>query len=237
MKNADRILIVNLTDQSCHKAPLPEELSYRYLGGRGLGAYLLAKYLPPDTDSYDEANPLIFVVGPLQGTRAPFSSKVVLTTKSPLTGIYLFSIASGNLGHDLARCGYRALVIIGRSAAPCYLWIRDHRVEFHSASHFWGVSTSEAQSMMVQEVSCPEASTVTIGPAGEKQVRFANIVTGGPKMRTFGRGGAGAVMGSKKLKGLVIRGTHPMTVLDAQTFRKAARIIGRAGRIRAVCAG
>lgn len=228
MKNANRILIVNLTDQSYHKVPLPEEVSYRYLGGRGLGAYLLAKYLPPDTHSYDEANPLIFSIGPLQGTRAPFSSKVILTTKSPLTGIYLFSIASGNLGHDLARCGHRALVIIGRSDAPCYLWIGDHGVEFRSASHLWGISTSQAQSMMLQEVSCSEASTVTIGPAGEKQVRFANVIIGGPKMRAFGRGGAGAVMGSKRLKGLAIRGTHPMTVADIQTFRKAARIIGRA---------
>ncbi len=228
MEDADRILIVNLTDQNYHEAPLPEEVSYRYLGGRGLGAYLLAKYLAPATDPYDETTPLIFVVGPLQGTRAPFSSKVVLTTKSPLTGIYLFSIASGNLGHDLARCGYQALVIMGRSNAPCYLWIGDHGVEFCSASHLWGVSTSEAQSMMLQEVSCPEASTVAIGPAGEKQVRFANVITGGPKVRAFGRGGAGAVMGSKKLKGLAIRGTHPITVSDVRTFRKAARIIGRA---------
>jgi aldehyde:ferredoxin oxidoreductase len=228
MKKADRILIVNLTDQSYHEASLPEEVSYRYLGGRGLGAYLLAEYLPPGTAPYDEATPLIFVVGPLQGTRAPFSSKVVLTTKSPLTDIYLFSIASGNLGHALARCGYRALVITGCSATPCYLWIGDHGVEFRSASHLWGVSTSEAQSMIVQEVSCPEASTATIGPAGEKQVRFANVITGGPKMRAFGRGGAGAVMGSKRLKGLAIRGNHPMIVSDVQTFREATRIIGRA---------
>lgn len=232
MKGADRILIVNLSDQSYAEAPLLKEVSYRYLGGRGLGAYLLAKHLPPGTDAYDEANPLIFVVGPLQGTRAPFSSKVILTTKSPLTDIYLFSIASGNLGHDLAHCGYRALVIIGRSATPCYLWIRDRRVEFRSASHFWGTSTSQAQSIMVHEVSCPDASTVTIGPAGEEQVRFANLITGGAKMRAFGRGGAGAVMGNKRLKGLVVQGTHPITVPDVQTFREAIRVIGRAETAR-----
>jgi aldehyde:ferredoxin oxidoreductase len=228
MTELGRILVVNLTDKTTREETWPEEAVLRYLGGRGLGAYLLARFLPARTDPLGEDNALIFSTGPLQGTQAPFSSKTVLTCKSPLTGIYLYTLGSSTLGHEIVRCGYQALVILGRLASPGYLWIRDGQVEFRSAQHFWDAQTLEAQSTMLSEAADRDAATAAIGPAGVKLVRFANVLTGGPKMRTFGRGGAGAVMGSKQLKGLVIRGTRPRTLQNAEGFREAVRTITRA---------
>lgn len=133
-----RILVVDLTSRTHRVEPLPGDVERLYLGGRGLGAYLLARFLPRNTDALDPANPVIFSAGPLQGAKAPFSGKTALTTKSPLTGIYLFTLGSGDLGHDLVRSGYRALVITGRCDEPCFLLVQNDRVEIRPAPDLWG---------------------------------------------------------------------------------------------------
>lgn len=227
----DTTLVVDLSTRRPRVEPLPADAGRRYLGGRGLGAYLLARFLPAAIDPLAADNPLIFSAGPLQGTSSPFSSKTVLTTKSPLTGIYLMSISSGTLGHELVRSGYRALVVTGKADRPCYLSVRDDRVDVVECQEAWDLPTPAAQRRIAAEVGS-DAAVAVIGPAGVHGVLFANVITGGDRLRSFGRGGAGAVMGSKGLKGVAVHGSRPAVVADPDGLRAAARALGRVVRDR-----
>lgn len=226
-----RILIVDLSNRTHWVEDLGEEVLRLYLGGRGLGARLLARFLPEDADPLGDANPLLFVAGPLQGTESPFGSKIVLTTKSPLTGGYLFSVASGTLGHHLARCGFTALVIIGSSEEPVYLWIDDGGVDFRKAASLWGKPVTETYRVLREEVAVKGFGAAMIGPAGEKLVRYAAVITELPRKRSFGRGGGGAVMGAKQLKAIAIADSSSLAVADKDRFRAARR-----AQVRAVVA-
>jgi aldehyde:ferredoxin oxidoreductase len=228
MAPTDLVLVVNLADRSSHPVNLPDGALERYLGGRGLAAYLLASYLPTHTDPLAGDNPLIFSTGPLQGTDSPFSSKVVLSAKSPLTGIYMFSLASGKMGHLLAGTGYRALVIVGQSDEPIYLWIRDGEVEFRAAAHFWGERVTPTHRHIVDEIADPDAALAMIGPAGESLVRYAAVLTELPRKRAFGRAGGGAVMGSKLLKAVAISGPRKRPLRDVSALRQARKAAGAA---------
>jgi aldehyde:ferredoxin oxidoreductase len=166
---------------------------------------------------------LIYAVGPLQGTKAPFGSKVVLCTKSPLTDIYLFSMASGTLGHHLARCGYKALIIVGESETPVYLWIHDGGVEFRDGVYLWGLPISETYRILEKEIGTGDFGAAMIGPAGEHLVRYAAVITELPRKRSFGRGGAGAVMGAKHLKAITISGHHDPPILDKERYIAARK--------------
>ena len=126
-----------------------------------------------------------------------------MTTKSPLTNIYLYSICSGILAQEMRKAGFWAIDITGIADSPTYLVIHDEKVEFRDATSLWGMETAAAQKLMLGELSATKAATVGIGPAGEQLVRYAAVFGSGDLYRCFGRGGAGAVMGSKKLKGLV----------------------------------
>lgn len=221
----DKVLIVDLTSRSVDIELLQETVLADYLGGRGLGAYLLYRNLSPGVDPLSPENVLVFSVGPAQGTTAFYSSRAVLSTKSPLTGIYLYSVASGNFGHRLRKAGYMALVVKGRSPEPVYLRINDDKVEFRSARRFWGLKTIEAQEAMLEDADMHKGSCVCIGPAGERLLRIAAVVTEGEKARTFGRGGAGAVMGSKNLKGIVLFGSKMVDVANQQEFNEAKKAI------------
>jgi aldehyde:ferredoxin oxidoreductase len=216
-----RLLFIDLTTASYRLEVIPPRVLADYLGGRGLAAYLLFKGVAPRVDPLDPANPLILTAGPAQGLSAPYSPKTVLGTKSPLTGIYLYSVASGSFGHYLARSGLAALVVTGRAASPTYIVIDGQRVEFHSATHLWGKKTGAAQEALLRETSRPKASVLTIGPAGERLVRLAAVVTEGDHARTFGRGGAGCVMGAKNLKGIVLaRPPSSLPPADPQAFQE-----------------
>jgi aldehyde:ferredoxin oxidoreductase len=231
MTNHERALIIDLSQRTYWIEDIDQKMMTLYLGGRGLGARLLAQFLPADTDPLAASNPLIFVAGPLQGTRAPFSSKTVLCTKSPLTGIYLFSVASGTLGHHLTRCGYKALVIVGASKDPLYLWMNDSQVEFREGTDLWGRPLTEAYQLLLQEVGGNDLGTAMIGPAGERLVRYATVITELPRKRSFGRGGAGAVMGAKKLKAVVVSSEGMPPIADEEGYQAARRV-----QIRAVTA-
>jgi aldehyde:ferredoxin oxidoreductase len=200
MTNHERALIIDLSQRTYWIEDIDQKMMTLYLGGRGLGARLLAQFLPADTDPLAASNPLIFVAGPLQGTRAPFSSKTVLCTKSPLTGIYLFSVASGTLGHHLTRCGYKALVIVGASKDPLYLWMNDSQVEFREGTDLWGRPLTEAYQLLLQEVGGNDLGTAMIGPAGERLVRYATVITELPRKRSFGRGGGRGSNGSQEVE-------------------------------------
>ena len=225
-----KALRVDLSKRESGEFALDEEAIRGFLGGRGLGVRLLWDEVPPGADPLGPENALIFVTGPLQGTSAFFGSRCFVTGKSPLTGMLLSSNAGGRFAAGLKRCGYWALIVTGRADTPTFLQIRDHTVEFRDATPMWGMQTTDAQAFMREETGDREASTLVIGPAGERQVKIACIVTEGERRRTFARGGPGAVMGAKNLKGIVIRGTGEVEVADRAGLRKAQSTIAAAVR-------
>lgn len=215
----NKLLIVDLTRQRYEIEDLPEAVRHDFIGGRGLGAYLLYRNLPAKIAPLAPENVMVFSCGPAQGTSAYYSSRAVLTTKSPLSGAYLYSVASGRLGHRIRKAGYLAIMMTGRAAEPQYLVIGEGTVEFRSAKKFWGLKTVEAHDAMLREAAVEKASCACIGPAGERLVPMAFVATEGEKVRAFGRGGAGAVMGSKNLKGFVISGRRAVPIADPAGFK------------------
>ena len=215
-----KMLIIDLTTQTYQIDTLPEKILINYLGGRGLGVNLLYQSIGPGVGPLSPENPLIFTVGFAQGMDTPFSPKVVLTTKSPLTNLYLYSVSSGAFGHSIRKAGYMAIMIKGKAEAPVYLNIGDDKVEFRDARHLWGMKTLAAQNAMLKEAGNPKASTAAIGPGGEKLIKYAAIMNDGKTFRAFGRGGTGCVMGSKKLKGIVISGNHVIQPEDLEGFKE-----------------
>lgn len=220
-----KILEVDLESRSTTVKEIPRAIEMKYLGGRGLGAYLLAKYVRGGTDPLSPENVLIFSAGPAQGTSTPYSSRTVLHTKSPLTGIYLYSVASGTFGPQLRRAGFASLVIKGKAKEPTYLIIKDGEVVFRPAQDLWGLDTYATFRELLSRSSLPRAAAVYIGPAGERQVRTACIVTEGEKARTFGRGGSGCVMGAKNLKGIVLQGTGEVAPADRPGLQKVKQMV------------
>src|SRR3990172_435787 len=138
------------------------------MGGRGLGAYLLYQSTAKGIDPLSPENPLIFSAGLAQGLPTPFSPKLAMNTKSPLTGLYLFSITSGALGHNLRRCGYISLRITGKLDQPHYIVISDSGVEFRDARHVWGKNSRKAQEIIIREAGGKKGDVAVIGPAGEE---------------------------------------------------------------------
>jgi aldehyde:ferredoxin oxidoreductase len=228
MKPMHRILIIDLSERKSVIEEIPYKVIEKFIGGRGLGAKMLWDYVKPQIDPLGPENKLIFNVGPLQGTGVFFTGRTILCTKSPLTNIYLYSVAGGNFGINLRKCGYSALIIQGKSNFPVFIWIKDNKVEFKEADRFWGMITTEAQQFILDEVGDPEASTAVIGPAGENLSRISGIVTEGSKRRIFARGGSGAVMGSKFLKGIAIRGTGEIEIGDPKSIKRINTMISEA---------
>lgn len=214
-----RMLTIDLSNRSFATEDIPDKIIRQYIGGRGLGAYLLCRLVPAKTDPMSADNHLIFTAGPLSGTGFFYSSKVNVTTKSPLTNIYLYSICSGILAQEMRKAGFWAIDIKGIAQSPTYLVIHDNKVEFKDATALWGVETAAAQRLMLGGLSETKAATVGIGPAGERLIRYAALFSGGDLYRCFGRGGAGCVMGSKKLKGLVVTGSGKVDILNKDTFK------------------
>ena len=222
-----QILKIDLSNKSYEVEEVPKEIIRKYIGGRGLGSYLLYKSVPAKADPLGEENHLIFTAGPASGTNLYYSPKVNVNTKSPLTGIYLYSISGGILAHQMRRAGFWGIDIKGISELPTYLVIENQNVRFKDATSLWGLETAEAQRVILGGLSPRNAATVAIGPAGENLIRYAGIFTEGPLYRCFGRGGAGSVMGSKKLKGMLVTGDQRVEVSDRKRFEVAKKEIGR----------
>ncbi len=170
-----KAMVVNLTTQSVRYDPLSEEMLRRFIGGIGLGTYLLYNYCPPKVEPLDPANPLIFVCSPLVGSRLTTSSKFAVVTKSPLTGFIGDSLSSSFLATELKKTGNDALIITGRSPFPTLLSINDGEVEFLDATDLLGLSTSETE-QAVKERLGRRTRVACIGPAGERLVKFASAV-------------------------------------------------------------
>lgn len=224
-----KILLVNLTTGEIHE-DLPEEAFYRkYIGGPGIGLYYLLRHTSATPGALEPENPLIFAAGLLTGATAPAVPRFTVLAKSPLTGALGRSEAGGWWGPELKRAGYDAIVIYGRAEKPSYLWIKDGRAEIRDAAHLWGKQTGDVQAQIRNELEDEKIQVAQIGPAGENQVLFANITN---NLAHFnGRNGLGAVMGSKNLKAIAVRGTGKVEVKDresiVQVFRKATEQVGQ----------
>lgn len=191
--------------------PLEEKVLRKLIGGRGYGAYLLYRLAGPGVKPLDPANPVILSTGPLTGTPLA-GSKFVSITKSPLTGLFLDSYSGGDLAGEIKYAGYDHIVIRGRCAAPSYLYIENGKIELRDASHLWGKSALDTEEMLKNELGT-EAKILVTGPAGENLVPFACVCT--DYYHQSGRGGVGAVMGSKKLKAVAVKGSGGITLADS----------------------
>jgi aldehyde:ferredoxin oxidoreductase len=216
----NQLLRINLSDQKSTVEPIPESILRSYLGGKGLGSYLLLKENPPHIDPFSPKNRLIITSGPLADTPFYGSSRYAVFTKSPQTGIYSESYSGGKITLCLSRTGYDAIIIEGKSKHPIFLEISDQEVTFHSASSLWGKETYEAEEAILKEVG-RDSGALVIGPAGEKLVKFA--VIGSERWRSLGRAGIGAVMGSKKLKGIAFHGKRRREIADPSSLKRLSQ--------------
>jgi aldehyde:ferredoxin oxidoreductase len=200
-----KILHVNLTSGEHWIEEPPDELYRLLVGGRALVAYFLLRDLAPGADPFSPDNLLIFAPGILQGSNLPGAGRHGVGGKSPLTGAIGSSEAGGWWGHEFKRAGFDALVIRGRAAAPVYLWIKDGQVEIRSAAHLWGKLTHPVEVALRDELDDERVRVAQIGPAGENRVLYAAVMH--DVNRAAGRNGLGALMGSKNLKAVAVRGT------------------------------
>jgi aldehyde:ferredoxin oxidoreductase len=211
-----QILWIDLTTESTKVETLEESVYEQWIGGRGLGTYLLYRYLKPGIDPLGPENILIFATGPLQGLPAPSSGKFALITKSPLTGLYLDSYCGGAFGREFKKSGYDAVLVKGRAAKPTVLVINDDKIEFKEAQNLWGLGIYETTKKLEEELG-KGSSVFAIGPAGENLVKIATACC--EIAHQTGRGGAGAILGSKNLKAIVTNGTGSVEAADIEAMR------------------
>lgn len=212
-----KLLRVDLTTKAIKEERLSDEILKDYIGGSGLGAKLLFDEVPPGTNPLNPDNKLYLLTGPVTGTGWPTSGRSCFVTKAPLTDIWGESHVGGFLGPELKYAGFDAVVIEGTSEKPVYIYINYGSADIHDASHLWGCDTHETSTTLLKETH-RDAQLAVIGPAGEKLVRFAAIIVN--YARAAGRTGMGAVMGSKKLKAIAVKGTGPIEVADMKNFRE-----------------
>ncbi|MCE4624422.1 MAG: hypothetical protein F7C35_00970 [Desulfurococcales archaeon] len=211
-----RILHVDLSREKSRVEEIPDDTCRLFLGGKALAYYLGYRLIPPGTDPLGPGNKLIFSAGFLSAV-APGASKVSVLSKSPLTLLLHDSHAGDFFSPLLRKAGYNAIVVEGSLKSPGYIWVNDDRVEIRDASHIWGKTVSEATDQIRRETS-GNASVATIGPAGERLVRYAHIAF--DVYRAAGRGGLGAVMGSKRLKAIAVYGSGRPRVYDEERLKR-----------------
>lgn len=207
-----RILTVDLTDESCRVETLPAEIYRKYPGGSALGMYLMLQRMDPKAEPLSPENLLIFSVSPLTGIPISGQSRMCVTTKSPLTGTAGDSQVGGFIPAHIKGNGYDSIVVKGKAKRPVYLYIEKDKVEIRDAAKLWGKVTGEAEKLIYEDLGDTKVESSMIGPAGENQVLFANIMH--MRSRANGRNGVGAVMGSKNLKALVVKRQPPVKPED-----------------------
>ncbi|MCD6488817.1 MAG: aldehyde ferredoxin oxidoreductase family protein [Desulfurococcales archaeon] len=214
-----KLLRIDLTRKKAVIQDIEPAILKDFIGGRGLAIKILWDELPVGVDPFSPHNKLVIAAGPLSGLPAPSSGKLVVASKSPLTNGY----GDGNIGTwasvAIRKAGYDAIVIEGRSNKPVYLYIENDKVEFNDAKDLWGLDTFKTEDELIKTHG-KDVGTLLIGPAGENLVRYATIIS--MKGRSGGRPGIGAVMGSKKLKAIVVRGTGEAKLADPKAFREAS---------------
>jgi aldehyde:ferredoxin oxidoreductase len=224
---AGKLLRIDLTSGAQRVEPIDEAEVRRYLLGSGLAAKIYYEEMEPSLDPLDPASPLLAFNGLLTGTFSPTGCRSSWCGRSPLTGIWNEANMGGHWGAELRFAGFDGAIVRGRAAEPVYLWIHDGQAEIRQASHLWGLDHFETFERLRAETD-PKAQVACIGPAGENLVRFACVMQGGMEhARTGGRGGMGALMGSKHLKAIVVRGKDRPQYPEAKAFRSFVREINQ----------
>ncbi len=213
------VLRVNLTAGSCETEPLNMEWAYQYLGQRGLATKYLVEETDPKVDPLSPDNKMIFATGPLTGTAAPTSGRWSVVCKGPLTGAIAASNSGGFFGAEMKNAGWDMIIFEGASDKPVYLDIKNDNAELKDASDLWGKTVWETEDALIERSGDKDSKVASIGPAGENGSMFAAIVN--DKDRAAGRSGVGAVMGSKNLKAVIVRGTVGVGVDNPMAFMQA----------------
>jgi aldehyde:ferredoxin oxidoreductase len=207
-----KMLFVNLGDKTIEEREISDDLAMSYIGGYGIGVKVLYDMMKPGVDPLGPDNILGFVTGPATGSGAFFGSRYTLVCKSPVTGGWNDANSGGYFGRELKKAGYDAVFITGISEHPVYLWIKDGKAEIKDASHLWGKDTKETLSALIKETGDTKIRSSIIGPAGEKMSLISCPINEGH--RAPARGGGGAVMGSKRLKTIVVRGNAEIPIAN-----------------------
>ncbi len=220
-----RYLEVDLENGSISEKPVAEEVFRAYVGGTGLGAYLLAKEMDPTVDPLSPQNPLMFLDGPLTGSNFPGSGRSSVVALSPLTGLWGECNVGGSFGAAVKLAGFDGVVFKGKAERPVFLWLDGDKAELRDASHLWGLDTYQTNDRLQRELRGDggPVRTMQIGPAGENGVRFAAIVNDIGSVA--GRCGLGAVMGSKNLKAVAVRGGGRMGYADPERAREVRKAV------------
>jgi aldehyde:ferredoxin oxidoreductase len=222
---AGRVGVVDLDTREVRIGPLDEDLGSRYLGGRGFVAKWMLDLIPRGADPLGPDNIFCVAVGPLNGTLAPTSARFTIGAKSPLTGLLGSGNAGGFWSAGLKWAGFDGLIIRGRADSPVYLLVKDNQVRICSADRIWGRDTSATEKMIREEQRQPSLRIASIGLAGENRVLLANVIA--DRWRAAGRGGLGAVMGSKNLKAIAVGGRGSVPVYDPTRLWEEAQDITR----------
>jgi aldehyde:ferredoxin oxidoreductase len=218
-----RLLRVDLGQGRIWEEELREEVARDFIGGRGFGIHYMLQEGDPKGDPFCGKNPLIMMAGPLTGTGAPTGARYMVTTLSPLTGAITCSNSGGMFPAELRKAGWDGIIFQGKASQPTYLWVDGRKAELRDATELWGKTTHQSDEALRAQTH-PQAKVACIGPAGERLVRFASIMN--DKDRAAGRSGVGAVMGSKNLKAVVVRGKEKIPLHDPEGFKAInARIL------------
>lgn len=215
---AGMMLRVNLTNGRITEEEFTEAMAREQIGARGIGARILFRELAAGIDPLGPENKLVFTGGLLTATTVPGNTRWFVMGKSPLTGVYGESTCSGSFGKELKRAGYDVLIVEGASDHPVYLWIKNGKVEIRDAGTLWGLETAETEDAIKAELDENRAWVACIGPAGERLVKVAAIIS--DKHRAAARTGMATVMGAKKLKAIAVRGTGQIPVAHPDRVRK-----------------
>jgi len=224
MSYSGKWIQVNLTSGKIEIGDTDRSLLEKYVGGKGLGFALLEK-IAPSPEPLGPDNPLIFVNGPFTGTPLQTSARTCLVTRSPLTGSIHDCHCGGNFGPRLKAAGYDYLIVTGKAEKPVYIYLTDRKAEIKDAAEFWGKGTFFTNDELAKQHPGKNPHVACIGPAGENLSKIACICV--DKYRQYGRGGTGAVMGSKKLKAIVLDGNNPIDYIDKKKFLELNRELTR----------
>lgn len=216
---AGKGLVVDLTHKTIFKSESDEDIMRKYIGGRALGIKMLIDEMPANADPLGPDNPIILLTGPITGAITPGSCKLAAVTKSPATQGYLDAYTSGMVASELKYAGYDWLMIKGMSDYPCIIEVIDDHVEIIDGKHLWGLDAFQAEDEIVNKYG-HDSGRLVIGPAGENKVSYACVNS--DYFRQLGRGGLGAVMGSKKLKAIVVRGSGTVEFADIDGMLKTS---------------
>jgi aldehyde:ferredoxin oxidoreductase len=216
MKQIVKMITVNLTKEKIDVLPVREDLIRDYIGGEGMGSRLLWEMVKPKTEPYHPGNAVIFTSAPFNGTIFPAGARGCIVFKSPESEGISMSNIGGRWGAELKFAGYDLVAVTGKAKRPVYLWIDDETIELRDAQKLWGKTIPETQEIIWKEMNDSKIQVIGIGPAGERLIRMANI---GNDIRFAGKGGSGAILGSKNFKAIAIRGSGMVPVHDLERLR------------------